>query len=155
MRRAFLCGEDQLTGRSFEHRKQWVEDRLLVLADIFAVGLYAYAVMSNHLHVVLYVDPTETYAWSPDEVAERWVKLTPVRINGEVDEDACRKRASALAGNAERIAVYRERLGSLSWFMRYLNEPIARRANLEDSCTGHFWGRFLLLQNLHTAHPCA
>jgi REP element-mobilizing transposase RayT len=116
-----------------------VEDRLLELAGVFAVGIYAYAVMSNHLHVVVYVDPSATLAWSPDEVAQRWVKLTPVRVNGEVDEAACEARATALAGNAERIAVLRARLGSLSWFMRFLNEPIARRANREDGCTGHFW----------------
>ena len=139
VRRAFLCGEDELTGRSFEHRKQWVEDRLLELADVFAVGVYAYAVMSNHLHVVVYVDPSATLAWSPDEVAQRWVRLTPVRVDGEIDEAACDARATALAGNAERIGVLRERLGSLSWFMRFLNEPIARRANREDGCTGHFW----------------
>jgi REP element-mobilizing transposase RayT len=139
VRRAFLCGEDASTGRSYEHRKQWVEDRLLELADVFAVGIYAYAVMSNHLHVVVYIDPSATLAWSPDEVARRWVRLTPVRVDGEIDELACEARASALAGNAERIAVLRERLGSLSWFMRFLNEPIARRANREDSCTGHFW----------------
>jgi REP element-mobilizing transposase RayT len=139
VRRAFLCGEDAFTGRSFEHRKQWVEDRLLELADVFAVGVYAYAVMSNHVHVVVYVDPAATLAWSPDEIAQRWVRLTPVRVDGAIDETACDARASALAGNAERIAVLRERLGSLSWFMRFLNEPIARRANREDGCTGHFW----------------
>jgi hypothetical protein len=95
--------------------------------------------MSNHLHVVVYVDPSATLAWSPDEVAQRWVRLTPVRVDGQIDGAACAARAGALAGNAERIAVLRDRLGSLSWFMRFLNEPIARRANREDGCTGHFW----------------
>lgn len=139
VRRAFLCGEDALSGRSFEHRRQWVEDRLLELAGIFAVGVYAYAVMSNHLHVVVYVDPAAPRAWPPDEVARRWVRLTPPRVDGEIDEAACEARAAALAGNAERIAALRARLGSLSWLMRFLNEPIARRANREDGCTGHFW----------------
>jgi REP element-mobilizing transposase RayT len=143
VRRAFLCGSDSYTGQSFEHRRQWVEDRLLELADSFAVGLYAYAVMSNHLHVVLYVDPIAAEAWSAEEVAERWVRLFPVRIDGVIDPEACRLRQQALSGNAERIAELRQRLGSVSWFMRCLSEPIARRANREDGCTGRFWeGRF-------------
>ena len=50
VRRAFLCGEDRLTGRSFEHRRQWVEDRIHELAGIFGVSIWGYAVMSNHLH---------------------------------------------------------------------------------------------------------
>src|SRR5690606_5247087 len=81
--------------------------------------------------------------WSDGEIAERWVRLCPVRENGEISEEACRLRREAIAGDPARVARYRERLGSLSWFMRCLNEPIARRANREDGCTGRFWeGRF-------------
>lgn len=143
VRRALLCGTDSYTGRCFEHRKAWVEARLLELADIFAVGVYAYAVMSNHLHVVTYLNPGVAWAWSPDEVAARWMRLFPVRQNGQIDPEATRLRAQSMAGDPLRIAVCRARLASLSWFMRCLSEPIARRANREDACTGRFWeGRF-------------
>ncbi len=36
-------------------------------------------------------------------------------------------------------AVWKERLISISWFMKALNEPIARAANIEDNCTGKFF----------------
>ena len=143
VRRAWLCGFDALTGQSFEHRRDWIEQRLWELADIFAVGVYAYAVMSNHVHVVLRIDPVAASAWSDDEVAARCVKLYPVHVDGAIDADACQLKVQALLGNAERLSICRQRLGSLSRFMRSLNEPIARRANREDVCTGRFWeGRY-------------
>ena len=37
VRRAFLCGEDHFTGQSYEHRRGWVEDRLLALAKVFCI----------------------------------------------------------------------------------------------------------------------
>ena len=46
VRRAFLCGDDRVSGQSFEHRRQWVEDRLHKLAEVFSVSIWGYAVMS-------------------------------------------------------------------------------------------------------------
>lgn len=143
VRRAFLCGEDRYSGRSFAHRKQWIEDRLLELADLFSIGVYAYAVMSNHVHIVVHVDPTIATNWSPEEVVTRWSRLFPVRSAGRVDEAATVLKAKMIASDGQRVAICRERLSSLSWFMRCLNEPIARLANHEDACTGRFWeGRY-------------
>jgi len=139
VRRAWLCGSDALTGRSFEHRRTWIETRIHELAELFAVAVYGYAVMSNHCHVVLQVDPEVAESWSDAEVAERWCKLFPTKPEG----GSSRTRIERMQANIERIAECRRRLASLSWFMRCLNEPIARRANQEDGCSGRFWeGRF-------------
>jgi hypothetical protein len=140
VRRAFLCGIDQYTGRSFEHRKTWIEDRIHLVAACFAVAIQAYAVMSNHLHLVLQMDPTQVAAWSDAEVAQRWIRLFPPRD----DSDRARMlQCERLLADTDRLILIRSRLGSLSWLMRCLVEPIARRANREDGCTGRFWeGRF-------------
>jgi hypothetical protein len=159
VRRAFLCGQDVYSGRSYEHRKAWVEERLLALAECFAVGLYAYAVTSNHVHIVLHVDPQVANAWSDEEVAERWVRLFPVRADESIDEALCREKARRLQGDPERIAELRSRLGSLSWFMRCLNEPIARQANREDGAARRDKGGFVECEAVpdggHAAGPYA
>jgi REP element-mobilizing transposase RayT len=71
VRRAFLCGRDPQSGRSFEHRRQWIENRIFALAENFAVSVFAYAVMCNHFHIVLRNDPQQAWGWSDCEVAER------------------------------------------------------------------------------------
>ncbi len=75
VRRAFLCGIDNYSGQSFEHRREWVEDRLLLLTSIFAIDIAAYAVMSNHLHVVLRIDSESAQAWTSIDVVNQWHKL--------------------------------------------------------------------------------
>jgi len=135
VRRAFLCGFDQLTGRDFSHRKQLIVDRLKHLASIFAIEVCAYAVLWNHFHTILRIRPDIVASWSDLEVATRWLKLFPKRLSPE--ETAA--LAAALASCPERIAELRKRLCSLSWFMGRLNEFIARAANKEDDVKGRFW----------------
>lgn len=140
VRRAFLCGVDRHTGQSFEHRKHWIESRIRLIGECFAVAIDAYAVMSNHLHLVLRIDPGAAATWRDDEVAARWVRLFPPR---EDCEAAVEHKCLRLRSDPERIDLLRRRLGSLSWLMRCLVEPIARRANREDGCKGRFWeGRY-------------
>jgi REP element-mobilizing transposase RayT len=143
VRRQFLCGLDRETGRDFSHRRDWIRKRIFELADIFAVEICAYAVMSNHVHLVLTIRQDVALAWDEREVAERWLKLfggKPIIKNwlaGQPQSEAQEQ------GALELIRTYRERLFDLSWFMRCLNEPIARMANAEDNVTGRFWeGRF-------------
>lgn len=143
VRRQFLCGIDRQTGRDFSHRRDWIRSRIFELQDVFAIDVCAYAVMSNHFHVVLAVDQQQALDWEPEEVARRWTKLfggnSLVRsfVAGERLSDAQRSTVEA------QIIEYRRRLYDISWFMRCLNEPIARMANAEDNVTGRFWeGRF-------------
>ena len=143
VRRAFLCGKDPITGYNFEHRRQWIVDRIKLLHSVFAVDLCAYAVMSNHYHIVVKLRATAARKWSDQEVAERWTKLfnksTIVHRFLEGSDLLPFEQDQVL----QQISIWRCRLADLSWFMRCLNEPIARMANQEDRCTGRFWeGRF-------------
>ncbi|MFT5852179.1 MAG: REP element-mobilizing transposase RayT, partial [Colwellia sp.] len=72
VRRAYLCGQDKATGQNYEHRRGWVEDKLLALSQVFAIDVCAYAIMSNHTHVVFFIDENAAKSWSTQEVLERW-----------------------------------------------------------------------------------
>lgn len=143
VRRAFLWGTDHFSGRDYSHRKQWVVDRLSELSRVFAVEVCAYAVMSNHYHLVVRIDEQRALAWSEAEVMERWAALfhLPVlleayrkgKARSKVENDAAKELIDKLRG----------RLYDLSWYMQCLNEHLARQANAEDNCKGRFWeGRF-------------
>jgi len=75
VRRAFLWGTDAFSGQDFSHRKAWVVERLAELSKVFAIDICAYAVMSNHYHLVLHVDSDRINNWSDSEIASRWGSL--------------------------------------------------------------------------------
>ena len=140
VRRAFLCGIDRYTGQSFEHRRHWVQARIALVASCFAADVLAYAVMSNHLHIVVHMDPTHISSWNDEAVVERWLTLFPPRNDNHHAREHKRQR---ILQDVPYLTEIRRRLGDLSWLMRCLAEPIARRANAEDCCKGRFWeGRY-------------
>ena len=143
VRRAFLCGKDALTHKNFEHRRAWLENKLLEVSQSFMIDIVSYAIMSNHYHVVLCVDKDGAIKLSADEVINRWHQLfngndlSKAYISGEKLEPFQQESLNIY------IEVWRKRLTDISWFMRTINEAIARLANQEDDCTGRFWeGRF-------------
>ena len=143
VRRAHLCGWDRFSGKSYEHRRGWVEALLLTLPEAFCIDVVGYAVMSNHYHVILMVNADSASLLTPYEVIDRWAQLYTV---GPL---ISRYRAGEFLSEENRVWVdaeikrWRDCLMNLSRFMGYLNEKIARQANKEDGCAGRFWeGRF-------------
>ena len=137
VRRAFLCGKDQLTGKSFEHRRQWLIDRIKKVTSVFAIDVCSYAIMSNHFHIVLKVNSTEN--WNDTQVLMTWCSIYSLPVlcdrylKGEITTEAELRRVK------EYVTEYRSRLASISWYMKAINEYVARIANEEDKCSGHFW----------------
>ena len=143
VRREFLCGRDQHSGNDYEHRRGWIEDRILALANVYALDICAYAVMSNHYHIVLHINADKANAWTGTEVIQRWHALYAGNFLSHEYLAGKNLYDAQLKVISELVTEWRERLMSISWFMRALNEDIARQANAEDSCTGRFWeGRF-------------
>ena len=150
VRRSFLCGIDHYSGNSYEHRRGWIEERIRLLSSLFAIDICAYAVMSNHYHLVLKALPEQLEHASADEIIERWCCLFkgPLLVQryreGEPLTPAEHDTVSDI------VAVWKKRLCDISWFMRCLNQPIARQANIEDGCTGKFWEYRFKSQALRT-----
>lgn len=144
VRRAYLCGVDEISGQSYEHRRGWIEQRMMQLASVFSVDIAAFAVMSNHYHLVVRVDREKAQAWSDDEVLARWTMLFSGNPVVKRYLDAPQEADEALLDKVQEfVGLYRGRLHDVSWFMRVLNESIARMANQEDGVKGRFWeGRF-------------
>ena len=140
VRRAFLCGVDQLTQRDYSHRKALLLDRVRFLASIFAIEVCAYAIMHNHYHLILHLIPHLVASWSDRDVAIRWLTLFPRHdpLTGN-PLPPTELQIISLVNRPDRIAQLRQRLCSISWFMGQLNEFVARAANKEDKVTGRFW----------------
>ena len=95
--------------------------------------------MHNHYHLVIFIDHKTALSWTDKEVIERWSQIYKIPkyaqkyINNESISNLEQEDLTALAQKL------RKKLMCLSDFMKNLNEYIAKRANKEDECTGHFW----------------
>lgn len=135
VRRAFLCGK--IGKQSFEHRRKWIIDRMKFLSSIFTIDICAYAIMSNHYHLVIKVNSTDK--WSDKQVLSIWSALFKLPLLCESHIKGHHLNKAQLKVVDFHITQYRKRLMDLSWFMRCLNQYIATKANREDNVKGHFW----------------
>lgn len=139
VRRAYLCGFDRFTNKSYEHRRGIIEKRLYRLAEAFCIDLVSYAVLENHYHVVLHVNQQQALDLSFDEVIERWHKLFKGKPHSQRYVKGKTLNRNERQALNKSVKIWRERLFDVSWFMRSSNEPIARLANKEDECKGKFF----------------
>ncbi|MBS0288601.1 MAG: transposase [Proteobacteria bacterium] len=131
VRRSYLCGIDSETGKDYSHRKKMILLKMKQLTEIFAIRICSYAIMSNHYHLVLFVNENLAKSWSEIDIKSRWAMLYPKNARKhEHHNDVLAKK---------KISEWRKRLTDISWFMKCLNETMARRCNKEDDCKGHFW----------------
>ena len=139
VRRAFLCGKDSVSGRSYEHRRHQIEHDLLRYASIFFIDVAAFAVLSNHYHLVLHVDVEAAKEAKPKDIVRRWHQLFKPKEVSQKFIDGEHLDSHEINQLNIWIDTWRSRLFDISWFMKVLNENVARRANKEDECGGHFW----------------
>lgn len=143
VRQAFLCGFDKVTGKNFEHRKEWSRQRLEHLAMCFAIDVIAYTIMCNHAHQILRSRPDVAKTWTAEEVAFRWLCLSPKYDKYGNAKPPRQSQIRAIAANRKRVEELRTRLSDISWWMRYYSHHMAVHCNREDGTRGHFWeGRF-------------
>jgi REP element-mobilizing transposase RayT len=137
VRRAFLCGDDA------EHRRAMILDLVRQAAGAFAVDVLAYAIMANHLHLVVRTDPCRVRYLTATDVTTRWAAAHPRLAPDGTSVAWTAAEIAERAADGEWVSKTRQRLRSLSWFMKCIKERLARHANRADHCTGHFWeGRF-------------
>lgn len=141
VRRAYLCGVDHISGESYEHRRDWLAQRIKQLAAIFTIDIAAYSIMHNHYHIVVRVDNERVSALSTLDVLQRWSQLYsgPLIIRRYLSDQREQMSQGELLQVDKLADSYRQRLCDLSWFMKNLNEFIARKANAEENVRGHFW----------------
>ena len=144
VRRAFLCGQDNATGQDYDHRRQWIQERMQFMASCFQIDILGFGLMGNHFHCLLRNRPDRVRLISDVEVAMRWWRLSAdSRAKDGSIKKMTRRRLQRMLADRDTIREYRRRLSSISWFMSYLKQPIAVQANQQDGVTGRFWeGRF-------------
>jgi len=141
VRRSYLCGLDPLTGIDYSYRRQWFYDRLRYLAGYFCIDVLAYAILSNHFHLVLRNRPDQVESLSDRQVVTRWLMICP-KSKRKPDGTATDPSEAEIQYELNRkghVAELRKRLSDPSWLLRQVCQHMGIRCNSEDSVRGHFW----------------
>jgi hypothetical protein len=141
VRRAFLCGQDRLTGRDYEHRRDWIRAYLPLLCGQFGVEAGFHVEMQNHVHLVLRTRPDVVETWNDVDVVRRYKTINRLirSQDGKTIEPVSEAEILLELAQPGRIDQLRKNLCSVSQFMKALCEHIARRANQEDQVSGTFF----------------
>ncbi len=152
VRRCFLTGDDPVSGKNFDHRKVWIEDLLQKFSAQFGIDLLAFAILSNHFHLVLRSRPDIVATWDDTEVARRWLHICPNRLPDGSIAEPTEAALNKIRNCPDKVREIRTRLSDISWWMRLICQRIGIRANKEDEITGHFWqSRFVGVRILDEA----
>ena len=139
-RTCFLLGDDPVTGKNYDHRKQWIDQQLVHQAAYFGVDLLCQAILSNHFHLVRRSRPDVVATWDDTAVARRWLMLCPLRRDSQQrPEEPSEFELNSIRSNPEKVATIRSRLSDISWWIRLLSQHIGQRANKDDEEVGKFW----------------
>ncbi|MEZ6078786.1 MAG: hypothetical protein R3C56_24865 [Pirellulaceae bacterium] len=140
VRRCFLLGDDPITGKNYDHRKDWIENLLQHQAKHFGIDLLCFSLLSSHFHLVLKSQPDIVRTWNNREVARRWLMLCPKRKRPDGSPAEPKEtEINSIVNDAVKLKQIRSRLSDISWWMRLLCQKVAVRANKEDQQAGKFW----------------
>ncbi len=116
VRRSMLCGWDPFTQRSIEHRKVWLQQRLIFLASVMAIDIEGFCSMGNHLYLIVRNRPDVAAKWSAEEIARKWLPLCPPCRPGtrQVAETPSQADLDAILNNPGRVEQRRLRLSNPS-----------------------------------------
>jgi hypothetical protein len=143
VRRCFLMGDDPLTGKNYDHRKQWIEDELRRLAARFGIDLIAHSILSNHFHLVLRSRPDVVAGWDDTSVARRWLQLCPLANRPkQAPDEPTEAELNSIRHDPDKLREIRTRLSDISWWMRLLCQRIAQWANQEEEDEQQQLGKF-------------
>lgn len=142
VRQGFLLNSVELAEGQVNYRNDWIQRRLLLLSDVFAIDLMAFAIMDNHTHLVLFANLELAKQWTNIEVLKRWSRIGRLPLSCQLYLDpGWRSRLNEVEVSMvlEQIDEYRRKLTDISVYMSRFNYYVARRANKEDEVSGHFW----------------
>ena len=129
-------------GGPVEHadlRKELVMQRLEVLEGATCIAVCGFALMDNHMHLILRNLAELAKTWSAEEVMRRWLTLHPLRNWRSEPVEISEEAFAELVADEQLVAKRRRQLADVSEFMKDLKQRVAQEVNKLEGVGGRFW----------------